>query len=338
MIYSSSRIQQQMRLVNIEYLIHMINMGRLEPAPVIGNLPNRSLTKKSQIVESLILGLPENVIWAEQNPLGKTQLMSGFDIISSIVEFEQGQFNLRNLKILRHLEGLKFSDLDYAETRLFMQMEVILASISYDSDPMLRCLFVESINRGSYGSDAAQIARNIIFKDAAFQVERYSNTLANNLQFYDTIQENGSINKIKLTLQSAILYYLLFLYIKEYRINSYTYHHFSFESYSYSRSHVSSYADLNNVEINTYDSIELAINKIMFMIEVGHNKIMNAISSLEQEIDSCNFKKNIDTNEKNQSFKFSYLADFLSPLLSHGKSAFYRGRCKTVEALSSRAH
>lgn len=338
MIYSSSRIQQQMRLVNIEYLIDMIKVGRLNPAPIIGALPNRSLTKKSQIVESLILGLPENVIWAEQDPLGKTQLLSGFDIISSIVAFERNEFSLRNLKILRHLEGLKFSYLDYAETKHFLQMEVIFASISYDSDPMLRCLFVESINRGSYGSDAAQIARNIIFKSASFQLENFSSTLTSKSQFYNTYSHNESIKKNQLTLQSAILYYLLFLYIKQGDFE--LYRSIGLESYSYSRSHVSSYADFDNVEINTSDSIELAINKIMFMIEVGHKKIQYPIYSLHQEINeyepfNSSIPLTISIESKNKNFKFSSLVHFLSPL-SHGKNAFYLGRCKTVEELIAR--
>lgn len=336
MIYSSSRIQQQMRLVNIEYLINMVRMGRLDPSYAIGKLPKRSITKKSQIVESLILGLPENVIWAEQDPLGKTQLMSGFDIVSSIIEFESNQFPLKNLKILKHLEGLIFSHVDYAEIKLFLQMEIILASISYDSDPMLRCLFVESINRGNYGPDAAQIARNIIFKSAAAQLEFFSDTLASKFNFYDTTSVKNTINKSQLTLQSAILYYLLFLYIKQgnFKLHS----SIGLESYSYSRSHVSSYSDFDNVEINASDNIEIACNKIMFMIEVGHEKIEYFIHSLIQEINmnSAYYSPSQLTADsvriRNKSLKFSSLEDFLSPLW-HGKNSFYLERCKTVNEL-----
>ncbi|MGL1261419.1 hypothetical protein ACSTKG_06990 [Vibrio parahaemolyticus] len=302
---------------SIDYLIHMVDIGRLDPNPAFGSLPNLSLVKRSHIVESLILGLPVEMIWAEQDALGKTQLLSGFEVVSSILDFYSNRFYLRNLRILKHLEGLRFSNIDFAEQKHFMQMEVALGTIHYDSDPMLKCLFVESINKDKYGIDASQIARSIIFKKAYYTIDNYFENISSHFS-KETYTTGGRKNyeKYKLKIHTEILLCLLVIYIvtERNRLNR----SFSKESYSYSRSHISNYDD---VYINFNDDISTALNKVMFMIEMDEFYLNDCFEKLDSIVNDAFHSDNFSMESIGKSF--SYSSHFRKSKLNLVEYVFY---------------
>ncbi|EBJ3505327.1 hypothetical protein VLC34_001774 [Salmonella enterica] len=272
MKYSSSRIQHEFRFVNVIDLIEMTGFGRLVPKPMHGFIPSWTILQKSRVIEMIILGLPTETIWGEQDPLGRTQILSAFDIFSAILDFSENRFNLRELKVLKHLNGLYYRDLNYAEKKHFEQMGMQLGVILYDSDPMLKCLFIENINRNSYGKYAAQLARNINFKIASEFIEKHSTHL---IWHFTQLKNSKQLRytTLQLKLQSDILYCFLIYYLS--RDYKYRIPELSMESYSYSRSHISNYSDYNNIEISMIDDLDIALNKIMFMIDVNHQNLHN---------------------------------------------------------------
>ncbi|HDX8948148.1 TPA: hypothetical protein RQO00_001589 [Klebsiella oxytoca] len=272
MRYSSSRIQHEFRFVKVTDLIEMTGFGRLVPKPMYGFLPSRSVTQKSRIIEMLILGLPTETIWGEQDALGRTQLLSGFHIFSAILEFNNNNFSLRELKVLKHLNGLYYKDLAFAEKKHFQQMGMSIGVILHDSDPMLKCIFIENINRDLYGKNAAQFSRNIIFKNAYGFIENYSNDLINHFTNL-TNHTQLKYTNLQLKLQSDLLYCFLACYLSGNKIYDRSMLEIGTESYSYSRSHISNYNDYDNVKITSMDDFDIALNKIMFMLDVEHRKL-----------------------------------------------------------------
>ncbi|MDZ4034404.1 hypothetical protein U0868_22925 [Kluyvera ascorbata] len=258
--------------MNVTDLIEMTGFGRLVPKPMYGFLPSWSVTQKSRIIEMLILGLPTETIWGEQDALGRTQILSGFDIFSAILDFSNSRFNLRNLRVLKHLDRLYYHDLAFAEKKHFEQMEMRIGVILHDSDPMLKCLFIENINHNLYGKNAAQFARNINFKRASSFIEKYSNDFMN---YFTNLTNHSQLKytNLQLKLQSDILYCLLICYIAQNKIYDRRISAFGLESYSHSRSHISNYNDYENVEITPMDDFDIALNKIMFMLDVEHRKL-----------------------------------------------------------------
>lgn len=305
MRYSSSRIQQEFRLVKMIDLIEMTGFGRLVPKPMYGFLPGRSVSKKSQVIEMLILGLPTETIWGEQDALGRTQILSGFDIFTSILDFSNNRFKLQDLRVLKHLNGLDYYDLNYAEKKHLEQMEIRLGVILHDSDPMLKCLFIENINRDSYGKNAAQLARNINFKKASYFIEQYSDYFINH---FTNLKDNTQLQytNLQLKLQSDILYSFLACYLSQVPEYALKISRVGFESYSYSRSHISNYSDYDNVEINPMDDLDMALNKIMFMIDVEHKTIHDIKFKFDKIINKVICKESINLDS------FGSAAGFLS--------------------------
>ncbi|MEL4340843.1 hypothetical protein AAEH92_09050 [Shewanella xiamenensis] len=299
MRYSSSRIQQETRLVTVEYLIEMVEIGRLDPDPTIGHRPKLPIMKKSQMVESLILGIPIDMIWSEQDALGKTQLLSGFEVLSNILDFKNNYFDLTGLRVLKHLNGLSYSKLDYAERKHFMQMEISLGAIFNDSDPMLKYRFVDNINRAKYGNSSAQLARNIIFKRAGNILGEHAQQIFN--KFENTSSSfRRTLSQYYLKLQNEILHCLLIMYLDEFGMGrGYRY---TMESYSYSRSHISNYTDYDNVEINSDDGLDNAITKIMFMLEIDDSRLKPCLGYTMKVIHHILEKESISQDSIGKNF------------------------------------
>lgn len=277
--YNSSRIQQDMRFLNIRTLLEMVDTGRLDVYPIFGAMPVLPIITRSQIIESLILGLPVETIWAEKNALGRTQLLSGFEIIATVRAFAEGQLALRGLRVLKHLEGLSFDQIDYVEKRHFEQMEVNFSAISYDSNPLLKCMLVEKINKERQGSNAAQLARNIIFPISAEMTLDLAALCLNQHDFSGGHVEKNK-NRILLRMQTDIFYGLLIKYVKS---NGKVIAHWpGLESYSFSRSHTLEYS--SSPEISPSDDLDYAVNKLAMMLEIGNFEVERMLDDMKNMI------------------------------------------------------
>ncbi|HDL6874259.1 TPA: hypothetical protein PXL76_002166 [Yersinia enterocolitica] len=340
MKYSSSRIQQEMRILNVRTLIEMSESGRLNFSPTFGSLPKLSKVNRSLIIESLILGLPLETIWAEQDALGKTQLLSGFDIISYIRAFAFGKFALHGLKVLKHLDGLRFEEIDYVEKRHFEQMELVFNSISYDSNPLLKYMLVKKINKEKYAANAAQLARNIIFPECsmkALEFATYCVSKHNNSDHSLRKKTNSTV----LRMQTDILYGLLLVYMSNNlgKINL----NIGLESYSYSRSHSLEYS--NDLGINLSDDLDSAVTKLTMMLETGNRGVARVLSNLQQIICSIFDRKSVDIRTIGQNFRVKRTADdqFWQSLLDYiwfettsKKSELHLSRSMSVQDLLER--
>lgn len=287
MRYSSSRIQQETRITSIDSLINMVDTGRLDPTPIFGEQPNLYRARKSQIIESLILGVPIETVWTQQNDLGKIQLLSGFEILSSILDFRDNGFKLTDLRILKHLEGLSFFNLDYVELKHLLKMDLNLGTILGDSDPLLRCFFVEQINRSAFGLNSAQLARNIIFYNASAEINLCAKKLTTYFKYADQNTNKKDRLRYLLRLQLEVLYCLLLLHIT--REGSVARRDVVFESYYYSRSHISMFADHGSVEIGLGDDLDYAVNKLMFILEYDRYRLHDYIEMFTEIINKESF-------------------------------------------------
>lgn len=273
--YNSSRIQQDMRFLNIRTLLDMVYTGRLDFYPMFGAMPVLSVVNRSQIIESLILGLPVETIWAEKDALGRTQLLSGFEIVSTVRAFAEGQFALRGLRVLKHLEYLSVDQIDYVEKRHFEQMEVIFNAISYDSNPLLKCMLVEKINKEKQGSNSAQLARNIIFPSSAEMMLDFAMSCLKRHHFSGAHLEKNK-NRLLLRMQADLFYGLLIKYVKG---NGRTMDlRPGMESYSFSRSHTLEYS--SSPEISLSDDVDYAANKLAMMLETGNIKVQRMLDDM----------------------------------------------------------
>lgn len=262
MKYNSTRIQSSLRHLTVKNVIEMVYSGRLNPTPAYGSVSVSSRLKRSLDIEMLILGIPFEALWVEEDALGETRLLSGFDLVENIRAFIFDGFRLSDLKILKHLNGSSYEHIDYAERRHFDEMLLSFNLITYDSNSLLKCVLVEKINQDKYGSDAAQLSRNIIFPTCAKYIsDLVDNALMNGLR----ISAGQNMYRTRLRLQRDIALCLLIYLLMEYP--NYIILSNSQDSYFYSRSHSLEYSDGNLVDIDFSDDIDFAISKFMWSQE-----------------------------------------------------------------------
>ncbi|GJK50749.1 hypothetical protein TUM17560_31260 [Serratia marcescens] len=240
----------------------MVYSGRLNPTPAYGSVSISSRLKRSRDIEMLILGVPFEALWVEEDALGETRLLSGFDLVENIRAFIFDGFKLSDLNILKHLNGFDYEHIDYAERRHFDEMLLSLNLITYDSNSLLKCVLVERINQDKYGSDAAQLSRNIIFPACS---EYISNVADDVLMNGPRISTGKNTYRTRLRLQRDIALCLLIFFLIEYP--SYLNIRDSQDSYIYSRSHSLEYSYENPVDIDFNDDLDFAVNKFMWSQE-----------------------------------------------------------------------
>lgn len=260
--YNSTRIQSSLRHLTVKNVIEMVYSGRLNPTPAYGSVSVSARLKRSRDIEMLILGIPFEALWVEEDALGETRLLSGFDLVENIRAFIFDKFRLSDLKILKHLNGFGYEHLDFAERRHFDEMFLSLNLISYDSNSLLKCVLVEKINQGKYGYDAAQLSRNIIFPACSEYISRVADDALMN---GSRISVGQNTYRTRLRLQRDIALCLLIFCLIEYP--SYLNLRDSQDSYLYSRNHSLEYSDGNPVDIDFNDDLDFAVNKLMWSQE-----------------------------------------------------------------------
>ena len=69
-------------------------------------------SQKSELIESILMGLPLPIFYFNQNKMGKLIVIDGRQRLTALFEFMSNDWALKGLKVLRELNGLKFSDLN----------------------------------------------------------------------------------------------------------------------------------------------------------------------------------------------------------------------------------
>ena len=71
-----------------------------------------SPTQKAELVESILMGLPLPIFYFNEDKRGRLVVVDGRQRLTALFEFLQGDFALKNLKILKEINGYKFEKLD----------------------------------------------------------------------------------------------------------------------------------------------------------------------------------------------------------------------------------
>lgn len=69
-------------------------------------------SQKAELIESILMGLPLPIFYFNQDKLGRLIVVDGRQRLTALFEFMAGEWPLRALKVLKELNGKKFSDLD----------------------------------------------------------------------------------------------------------------------------------------------------------------------------------------------------------------------------------
>jgi len=104
--------------------------------------------KQSKFIESVLLGLPIPYIFTADSE-GRLEIVDGSQRLRTLVAFQQDALTLRDLEILTHLNGFKYSNLEKSRQRKFQNATIRMIALSEKSDDDVRFMMFERINTGS---------------------------------------------------------------------------------------------------------------------------------------------------------------------------------------------
>lgn len=85
-----------------------------------------TVKQRSQLVESILLGIPLPAFYVSADGAGLLQVVDGVQRLTSIVGFADGKFALEGLEYLATLDGKLFGDLDAPLRRRFHQTQIVV--------------------------------------------------------------------------------------------------------------------------------------------------------------------------------------------------------------------
>lgn len=235
----------------------MIDVGKIDPFPEFIEPVRWTSLKKSQVIESLLLGLPSSVIWVEEDRFGLSTVLEGTELISTIKDFIDGRFSLRNLDYFKYLNNRCFEDLSYPEKESIFNASIIVNTMNYNVHPRLKCENFRRLHQGNRYTGMSQSARNYAFKNAHYFLKDISNLFIDEfIQNENEFSSNRRIEKMNVIIQEEILTSITLLYVSDF-------HNEIRENHIY-------HADDNilNSEIFLDDRLDIALDKVMMKLDM----------------------------------------------------------------------
>lgn len=171
-----------------------------------------SLKQKSELIESVIMGIPLPLIYLAENEDGKLVVVDGRQRLTTFFEFLDNKFKLRDLKILPQINGMNLEELDKSKlysryVTMIEDTQLVVQIIKYPTKDRVRFDIFDRVNRGGTPLNKQEM-RNALYQGNATK-------LLNKLSRMESFQRatGGSISpkhmKDKYIILRALSFYLL---------------------------------------------------------------------------------------------------------------------------------
>ena len=165
--------------------------------------------KRSELIESVLMGLPLPVFYFNQDKYGRLIVVDGRQRLTSLFRFMDGDFKLTNLKILKSLNGMKFSDLTAIQQGRIEDFQIQAHVIVPPTDERIKFDIFDRVNRGGVQLNKQEI-RNALYQGKAIH---FLNTIVSSSEFAEATG-NAFVNERRMKdkyLISRVVSALLYL-------------------------------------------------------------------------------------------------------------------------------
>ena len=155
--FNPSLIDVDISTVNLFSLINELENNEINLSPDFQRATDVwDDTKKSRLIESILLGLPLPSFYFNEEEGGMTRsVIDGVQRLCAIRDFVLGKetedkkrvfLKLENLQFLKKYEGLCFSDLTRPDVRRIQSMKVTTNTLSYQTPPEVKLIIFQRVN------------------------------------------------------------------------------------------------------------------------------------------------------------------------------------------------
>ena len=168
--------------------------------------------QKSELIESVIMQIPLPLIYLAENEDGKLVVVDGRQRLTTFFQFLDNEFRLKDLKILPHINGMNFNELE--ESHLYSRYvtiiedtQLVVQIIKYPTKDRVRFDIFDRVNRGGTPLNKQEM-RNALYQGNATKL---LDELSKMKSFKDAT--GGAISpkhmKDKYVILRALCFYLL---------------------------------------------------------------------------------------------------------------------------------
>ncbi|QOY54007.1 DUF262 domain-containing protein [Candidatus Sulfurimonas marisnigri] len=168
-----------------------------------------TLRQQSELIESILMGIPLPMVYFFEGDAGIIQVVDGKQRLTSLFNFLDNLYPLSSLPILSHLRGLKYRDLKPAERTKIARHQFVTQTIIPPTPDKIKFDIFERVNRkGSTLNN--QEMRNALYQGKSTEL---LNALANNKLFLKATDHG--ISPMRMKDKYMILRFLAFYLWKE---------------------------------------------------------------------------------------------------------------------------
>lgn len=122
--------------------------------------------QKSELIESVIMGIPLPLIYLAENKDGKLIVVDGRQRLTTFFKFLNNEFALKNLKIIKSINDQKFEDLEKNNPQYATMIEdfqLVIQIIKYPTPDKVRFDIFDRVNRGGTSLNKQEM-RNALYQ------------------------------------------------------------------------------------------------------------------------------------------------------------------------------
>lgn len=119
--------------------------------------------QKSELIESILMGIPIPLMYLFEDKNGKKQVVDGRQRIGTILEFLDNKFKLKNLRILSQLNDCCFKDLEPKLQGVFEDYQLFFYIIQPPTPERVKYDIFDRVNRGGTSLNKQEM-RNALYR------------------------------------------------------------------------------------------------------------------------------------------------------------------------------
>ena len=105
-------------------------------------------TQKSELVESILMGIPLPVMYFAEDRYGNLQVIDGRQRLTALFEFLNDKFKITSAPILNHIRGKRFSELEAKEQVKLEDYQLIVYIVKPQTPDRIKFDIFDRVNRG----------------------------------------------------------------------------------------------------------------------------------------------------------------------------------------------
>lgn len=125
-----------------------------------------SLRQKSELIESILMGIPLPIMYFFEDELGVKQVVDGKQRLSTLFSFLDNEFRLTELPVLQNIKGKKFEELTGVEQGKIEDYKLSINVIKPPTPDRIKFDIFDRVNRGGTRLNNQEM-RNAIYQGKA---------------------------------------------------------------------------------------------------------------------------------------------------------------------------